>query len=206
MIERRQYRPKERWTAGTEGIKSLAKSTHRRMALWKLVFSCVQIVCSSWMAAFVTGRIALFHQWYTVHQKDYLEARFVIEELCRNDTIKANLGSRSVLCDDASHNVAIWPIVQAVYSTAERTYLCGNESCITLFHEITSTWTSFVLTIVVTLAISPVLYRKALRWIWGKAATKAHRPTYDSVSDWHYGLPELATPAPPPLILKEKVS
>jgi hypothetical protein len=166
-----------------------------------IVRTCLSIVCSSWMAAFITGRVALFHQWYTVHHRSFGESMFIWEEICRNDTMKANLGEHVRVCDQAVRTLAIWPGVQAIYSTAAETYLCGDTSCTELFRDMTASWSSFIVTVALTLAISPVLYRKAIGWCFNKAVQqRVKNNVWDShpddrmYSDDRMHLPNYATP------------
>jgi len=135
-----------------------------QLVLRSLALTCVSIVLSSWLAAFATGRVATCHTFYTEHASVYREASFLLSEVCFNDTIKANLGSNGYMCEQAARSLAITPILRALYSTAEVTYLCGQSSCTELYHSITASWSSFFVTVALTLAVSPVLYRKLIRW------------------------------------------
>ena len=167
--------------------------------------TCVSIVLSSWMAAFVTGRVALIHTWYTIHKKDYSEAAFIFNEICNNDTLKANLGKQMGVCDHAARDISIWPTIQALYSTASETYLCGNVACLDLWHDITSSFSSFLVTVAVTVLISPVVYRKILGWMYSKA-TKKRTQMYQFHEDAGFALPVVDYQTQEGLeILKEKL-
>jgi len=168
------------------------------------------VIVSSWIAAFVTGRIATFHQFYNVHSAEYNEAAFLLTEVCFNDTIKARLGSNVIMCEQASRTLAIIPILNALYSTAAVTYICGSTSCSDLFLHITSSWSSFIVTVGFTLAVSPVLYRKLFKWGVKRVRERRRRKQlshhyYDPDASWdseeESQLPQIATPVNPFQIL-----
>lgn len=180
------------------------------MSIRKLLYTCSSIVVSSWIAAFVTGRIATYHQFYTDHSADYHEASFLLTEVCFNDTIKARLGSNAIMCEQASRTLAIIPMLNALYSTASVTYLCGSTSCSDLFLHITSSWSSFIFTVGFTLAVSPVLYRKLFKWGVKRVRQRRRHNHLSHYYDPSWAqdeelLPQIATPVNMPSISKEKI-
>jgi len=114
-------------------------------------------VTSLWLASLLSSRVILFSEEYAKASKYYEDDVFTLHSICNNNHIKANLGKNAHICDQAAINVKIAPWQTALHGVVKNTYLCGNEECIQLLLEATSSMNSLIFSIVV-MCISPWVF------------------------------------------------
>ena len=111
-------------------------------------------VTSLWLASLLSSRVLLFSEEYAKSSKAYEDDVFTLQSICDNNHIKANLGKNAHICDQAAINVKIHPWQTALQQVVQSTYLCGDESCVNLLLDATSSINSLIFSIVV-MCISP---------------------------------------------------
>ena len=86
---------------------------------------------------FLIHRIIMFHTFYKQNEQIMRDDLFVVENICKNDTLKANLGADYIsLCHAAEINSEGWVFLRAAQETIRNTYFCGDIACLELFEQI----------------------------------------------------------------------
>jgi ABC-type sugar transport system permease subunit len=118
---------------------------------------------SAWIVFFSIHRLLMFGQFHKEELKLWENDFFVAMNICRNETLKANLGAQyQYICDEAEVNVNVHPILRAIRKVIMNTYLCGDTSCIHIFENIldilsaTVVWT--LLSVILTLFLVILLF------------------------------------------------
>ena len=88
-----------------------------------------------WLALFCLAhwglhRLLLLHEAYAEARILWAHDAFVDDQICQNDTLRANLGAHyQYVCHDAGTRLALGPAARAFKAVLERTHLCGDTSC-----------------------------------------------------------------------------
>lgn len=99
----------------------------------RLVGFCI----SAWIILFVLHRFVMLREAWQEHYELWKDDRFVAEEICRNVTLRANLGLQyESICHDATVGANVWPITRAVKHVIDQTHLCGDISCLDILDHI----------------------------------------------------------------------
>ena len=86
---------------------------------------------------FALHRLIMFSDFYYLERSALKDDSFVNDHICRNDTLKANLGENYVqICHRAEVDSQKWVMLNAFRRTIQNTFLCGDISCIELFEKI----------------------------------------------------------------------
>lgn len=89
------------------------------------------------VSMFLVHRIIMFVDFYHMENASFKDDHFVNENICKNDNLKANLGSNYVdICHRAEIDSQKWVLMNAFRMTIQNTYLCGDEPCMELFERL----------------------------------------------------------------------
>ena len=115
------------------------------------------------MIFFTVHRLLMFAQFHMEEIKLWENDFFVASNICRNETMKANLGAQyQYICEEAEVNVNVRPTLRAIRKVIQNTYLCGDSSCLHIFedilHILSGTIVSAMICVILTLLVVVVLF------------------------------------------------
>lgn len=129
---------------------------------------------------FILHRIIIFKDSYQIEAQMINEDTFVFNNICKNNTLKANLGQNYVdICHRAEVHSQKSPFINAVRHTIQNTYLCGDQPCIEIFEQVLEivtrslAWTLCAIMCVLFLTLCLIIYCSGSRC--GRKWSKRHK-------------------------------
>lgn len=91
--------------------------------------------------------------------------KFVSDEICKNVTLRANLGLQyESICHEATVGAKVWPIIRAVKHVIQHTHLCGDIPCLDVVDHFLDSlsrsmaWTLACIVLVLLLVVIILVY------------------------------------------------
>lgn len=97
--------------------------------------SMILSLVTCWMCAVIITRLYAFHNAYMQHLNK-IEDEAWLRNNCRDPDFFSNLRQHTEICTAVMENFRKSPVLVALNDVAASTYLCGSQTCLGLFQDI----------------------------------------------------------------------